>query len=1290
MRAAHKLIEESNSKPMKDNQTSSNDPAGFTRVQAKLSRPLVKPLLAAMLLLGLAHPAGAQVTWSLGNAWFVTNGVANLANNNNNRGLAYSAVSNQVFVATRSGATTGFIDVFDGTTGTLLSGAGGVTGANLGIDQIGIADDGTLYGMPLITSVSAGSTVKLYSWTNWNSTPYVAYQSTASDPVGTLFTGKRIGDTMAVSGAGANTLILAAVAASCTNFVLLHTADGVNFTATAITNIPGLPQTGPPSGGNFVGLCFYTNNTFLVEPGSGASGRNVFLVSYPANFASQTGVSGTLLGNAAALTANPTEWLDYNPAAQVLAAAQAGASSQNAAAIYSLTNYPASAAQLATTSFTTPNVNGNATGGAVFGGQGKTNYLYVLESNNGLQAYKINFTVGAIAPTITTQPVGLANAFPPQTLTVTVSGTAPFHYQWYQVSGGVTNPVGANTNFYTVATPVTNTYFVVVTNAAATANSVTSSVVSLSLLTPVSNPVVSPLWNAPVGAYAFLANDDSTRGLDYSTNLNRLVVASRTGGTGLYILDGNSGALLGSLSTAGMYAGGTFTVDQVGIADDGAVYAGNLATSAGTFALTRWPAATNGAAGASAYGPGDPGNGSGDRWGDNMAVRGADIGSQILVPSKGTNVVLFTTADGQTFTPTLIAITNVPSGFAGNGVAFGAGNTFWAKKYLGDLYEIAFDPVAGTGGAVVDFSVSGQIPSTMTGVGMDPVNNIVAGIVIADRNNDLQLFQLTGSADPPVLFNQSFFPSFNVNGNQNGAIVMKFPRAYALDVNNGIVAVTYGAPATTPPSITSSPANQTVYTNDPVATLSVGVSGSLPLYYQWRSYGASTNNPPTDILHATNRTYVLNYPPVSASGYYDVVVHNLAGYATSAPPALLTVITPAVSTVVTQLWALAAGSRPYLDGSAYNTRGLAYDTNDVLNGTATLLVADHSTIYLLSATNGADLGQLNMAGLGTGGVNGWVVDQLGVADDGVLYSCNLSLTGPGFYIVRWPSITPGAPATSYAWGPQDGTGADPSQTGDRWGDTLAVRGAGTSTEILCGSSGGTVVVLFTTTDGSTFTANVINITNAPAGFAGQGIAFGDGNTFWAKSPGYNLRQAAYDTVAGRGAVVQAYTAGTQINSTLDGISVDVANNVLAGVAFDDTPNDLRLYLLSGNASPPALFNQAFFGSLNVNSQLNAATVLKAGKAFGLDVNNGIVALSYGVPAAPAVTITSVTNQPGTGVTITWNNCFSGHNYQVVFKNALTNGPWTTLGAPVSAAGPTASFTDTAALKAARYYRVQTE
>ena len=213
----------------------------------------------------------------------------------------------------------------------------------------------------------------------------------------------------------------------------------------------------------------------------------------------------------------------------------------------------------------------------------------------------------------------------------------------------------------------------------------------------------------------------------------------------------------------------------------------------------------------------------------------------------------------------------------------------------------------------------------------------------------------------------------------------------------------------------------------------------------------------------------------------------------------------------------------------------------------------------------------------------------------------------------------------------------------------------------------------------------------PAGFSGQGIAFGPGDTFWAKSPAYNLRQVAFSRSTWTGSPVQAYTAGTQFPSAIAGIGVDVAANVLGGVNFSDNPNDLQLFLLSGNTNPPALFDQAFFGSNNQNSQLNAVTRLKGGKAFSLDVNNGLTAVSYGVPPAPPVTITGVSYQAGTGIVLAWNNTFNGHSYQVFYKDAVPGGTWTALGAPVTPTGPTASFTDThLPLASARFYQVQSQ
>jgi hypothetical protein len=1245
-----------------------------TRSKARFAREIVSTLA----LVSLALPAMAD-NWSLGSAFYVTNGVGHIANNNNNRGLAYNAVSNQVFVANRSGNNTGFIDVFDGTTGTLLSTGDGVVGANLGIDQIGIADDGTLYGMPLILSIAVGTPVSIYSWTNWNSTPYTAYQSTnASDPVLTLLGTKRIGDTMAVKGSGPNTVILVAVAPACTNFVLFSTTDGVNFKSTVITNVPGLGQTGMGAGGNFVGITFYTNNTFLIQPGTGATNRNVHLVSYPANFASQDIVSGTLLGNAGAISAPNQEWLDYSPVGKMLASAQAGGVSPITAGIYGMSNFPSSTVQLATTNFPVPNANANSTGGAILGGPGKTNRLYVLESNNGLMGYTINFTAGAVAPSINTQPSGVTGGYPPQTLSVIAAGTTPLFYYWQATNtaaaGSFTNIPGANSTNLTLGFATTNYYRVVVSNSVGLA---TSSVAFMSLLTPITNSVVTQLWNAPVGSQPFLTVNNDSRGIAYDTNLQRVIVANYSSGSKLYLLDANTGASVGIMNMTGTsFPGMTGGVDQVGAGDDGAVYACNLVTGGG-FLLYRWAAADTNSVATTAY-SGDPSSGSNDRWGDTMAVRGAGTGTQILIGSKGTNVVVFTTPDGVNFYPTLIAVTNVPAGFSGTGVAFGAGNTFWAKRSGGNLYAVSYDPLTGVGGAYLNYNAAiGQIPSLLTGLGVDPVNNILSGVDTATRNHGLELYQLTGTSDPPVLFEQAFFPSYNSNPNQNAAVAMKFPRVYGLDVNNGIVAITYGPPAVTSPTITSPPGNQTVYTNDPAVSFTVGVSGSLPLYFQWRFNGVNIPN-------ATNRTYTINYPALSAAGSYDVIVHNLGGYRTSAPPAVLTLLTPVVSGTVTQAWSLAGGSRPYLDNN-YGTRGLAYDTN-----TATVLVCSAATtnIYVLNAADGSDLFNLNTLGLLPGY---FTLDQVGVADDGAVYACNLAGSPLGydakFAITRWDSVSPGA-GLSQAYGPGDpGSGS-----GDRWGDTMAVRGAGVNTEILIGSYGGSTAVLFTTSDGFTFTPHIITVAGVPTGFTGLGIAFGSGDTFWAAGgDGYNLRQVSFNRGTWAGTVVGSFTNPTQSPSGFVGLGVDTVNNVLSGICFRDTPTDLQLYLLSAGTNPPALFEQGFFGSANPVAQQSGASAINNGKAFGLSVNNGLLALNYQVPVvlpSGQTTITGFTYNTNT-VTLRWQSV-AGKLYQVQYANVVTGGPWNNAGPVLNSVGPTVSYTETNVVDQARFYRVKVQ
>lgn len=1254
----------------------------FGTAKKNWPRLVLVPLLIILIGLWPSQQTRAQTTYSLTNLFTIPTGVGVLANSTGLRGMAYDSVSNLVYVATTAPA----VGAYSGSVSNYLGSFNvtGISGGTLSLDQIGVAGDGAIYGINLSTSSSANNT--LYRWTNWLATPKVAFNANALVNGGSLsYTSGRVGDTIAVTGSGANTLILTGVGGK-PYFSLFYANDGIGLTYTnTIIDIPS----GLSLSANVYGLCFYTNNMFLVK--SASSGNNtVYLIQFPANYASQNVVTGAVLASTSlGGSYNNTTMLSYAPGAGFLGVLTTGGSS-SPVGVLSAGNIVGGVSTLASTNVSTPNSNGNATGGVALGGNGLTNVIYAYDTANSLFAYQI-ITVPPVAPSLSTAPIGGA-VYPPYILSVSAIGTTPYYYQWLAtnaaVAGSFTNIPNATNSTYTITGLTTNFYEVVITNIA---GAVTSSVVQVTTLSAITNSAVSSLWTVAPGqsGYSWLSpSDNNERGIAYDTNSQDVVVASTSA---LYILNGNNGTNMGTLSLMGVTFGGLLGgCDQVGIGDDGAVYAGNVVNDSGNFVLYRWTSSTNNVTATQAFNA-DPANGNGnsERWGDNMAVRGAGPNTQILLGSRasapgGTNVAYLTPNDGQglTYSSRIIAVSGVPAGFAGGCISFGAGNTFWAKNYGGDLYEIAFDTNTFTGTVIFDYQQPNQVSASLIGVGIDPVNNIFASIQLNDTPNDLQLFELTGTSDPPVLFNQAFFATANANGNANAAITVKYPRVYALDVNNGVIALSYGAPATTAPSINTPPVNTTAYANVASVTLSVGASGSVPLYYQWQFDS-------NDIPGAASSTYTITNPPLTAAGYYDVVVHNIAGAITSTPPALLSLVVPVASTNVAELWSISAGTNssangPYLTTSGYETRGLAYDST-----TSNLLVADHYYIHDYNSTNGSYQFDLNTAGLPNGGNGGWTIDQIGVADDGTLYSANLSLDGTAFSIISYGTYSYSSLGYAYggSMGGNDLNTLDPLP--DRWGDTMAIRGSGPNTQILFGSYNGTNVALFTTPDGVNFMPTLIEVPNVPAGFAGLGIAFGPGNTFYAKGGhNYNLRQVAFNTntLPAIGTVIETYIAGLQVPNDLTGLGVDVTNNILGGVCYNDSPNDLQLYLLSGNTNAPYLFDQDFFPANNANGQENSVVDLKDGWGFALNINNGIVAFNYSEPLAPAVTLTQVAYAPKSTI-VNWNNTFDGHSYQLQYKTNLLDPLWINLGTLITATNATESYTDTTAGGATRFYRI---
>src|SRR5579859_1330346 len=98
-------------------------------------------------------------------------------------------------------------------------------------------------------------------------------------------------------------------------------------------------------------------------------------------------------------------------------------------------------------------------------------------------------------------------------------------------------------------------------------------------------------WLAPNGyngsSYPFLTSADTERGLAFGNN--HLYLASRNGGNFIRILDPKSGADLGALNLgSGIIGGGTFDLNMIAVAGDGAIYVGNLAIGPSPFSLYKW------------------------------------------------------------------------------------------------------------------------------------------------------------------------------------------------------------------------------------------------------------------------------------------------------------------------------------------------------------------------------------------------------------------------------------------------------------------------------------------------------------------------------------------------------------------------------------------------------------------------------------------------------------------------------------------------------------------------------
>jgi hypothetical protein len=738
-------------------------------------RRWIFPMACTLLICGAAIADELQLLWQIApeDQPFMTTG-------NTERGIAYNPATDHVLLVSRA---TGEIHILDAENGTELGlmnlGAGIISGGTFPMSMIGVSDDGVIYVANLSTSTTVPN-LKIYRWQSETAEePTIAFEG---DPAGTNDEGasnneQRWGDSIDVRGSGASTEILLGSNAG-TVAALLTTADGETFSSKLISNA---------SVAGALGVAFGTGNTIWTRKGGATPQPLVHVEFDPA-----TG-EGTVLhsftpaqlpGAMSAIAVNTARNVLAGVAVEVPASAQA-----DSLVLYDISNLSAAPTLIDSESFPADNPNGNYVGSADF----HDDVVFALDTNNGLVAYRLVETVTPptfAAPFLPASLQVLEGGY--ATLTPTVSGTAPYDYFWFKESEPVTGMVGGVLRFTNVTPAAAGSYTLIVSNVAGTITNVTT----VTTLPSTRSSRAAELWKLAPGSRPYLVEGVNERGIAYNPLNGHVLIVSRSGGLNVQVLDGATGADLHKLQVpAEVVTGGTFPLNMIGVADDGAVYAANLVTDGNNFKIYRWADDSATTVPTVAYAGED---GSGLRLGDTFHARGTGAETQLLAahnettgaeqPEPPASFIIYTTLDGENFTANRFDLADAPAGSSRLGATFGEGDTIYAKAPGHPLRQFAFDLGTLTGSLLHAYDNVNL--ASIGPIGYDPATKLLGGIANFDPvPNNVELYQFTEPGTNPTLVDQDFLPTDNRNANGTGSIDFGGGNMYVLDTGNGVLAL---------------------------------------------------------------------------------------------------------------------------------------------------------------------------------------------------------------------------------------------------------------------------------------------------------------------------------------------------------------------------------------------------------------------------------------------------------------------------------------------------------------------
>jgi hypothetical protein len=734
--------------------------------------------------------------------------------NNNVRGIAISPLSTNIIFGSTAGATNIGVNTSVNNHVSVLSYINGsnylgqlktvTNGSQVNLANVRVADDGKIYGVSVTTAATgANQAFRIYQWASesdfasealevFNSTNVLAPNS--SFPF-------RLGDHMDVRGSGINTeIVVVGNSASSTNLVFFRPTD---VTLTTFTNQIIPISAGAPAAYAGNGVTFEGNNNAVWVRQNGA--QTTRRISYNTTNSTST-VTSTNIVDTSSINGIKHYYLGERG---LLAGIHVNAlGTTNRIKVFSIPTTAGTAmANIFTADLPVPgNANANGLGAVDF----RNGFLVGVAPNNGITLFQITNVIVTVS--ISASATGELIAGQPLTYTAVPTAGGATTYQWYYQSNVIVNATNSTLSFPSVQVSESGVYSVVISNVfwGLATNSTT-----LTVLPQAYSSFATNLWTLAPGSRPYLNTADTQRGLAYDAVSNVVVLVSRVAPvTNIYLLDANTGADLGTLDTAFLTNStppGTIKLNMVGVAEDGAIYAANLITSglSDNFAIYRWANADTNTTPTQAY-FGNPGI---ERIGDTMAVRGSGLNTEILFTFRNgagsTNVAIFTTADGVSFSPNIIAVTNLPldaiagissfNSWAGLGAAFGAGNTFWAKSSGGFfLRQVAYDVGTLSAGVIGTYT---NLPVTEAPLGVDSVNGYVATIGFGQNPQNMSIWDISKGEPNAVQLDRELFGSNNANVNGTGAVAFDVNggRIFSLASNNGLIAVAY------PPRLSISP-----------------------------------------------------------------------------------------------------------------------------------------------------------------------------------------------------------------------------------------------------------------------------------------------------------------------------------------------------------------------------------------------------------------------------------------------------------------------------------------------------